>query len=129
IDRTGKALDRRISARIFEHIMSIRMAAGPSSSGAFANNIREFETLRDFFTSASLAAVVDLPFLFLFLGIIGFIGGPVAIVPIALVPIVLAASFFVQLPMRRAVERSYREAAQKHAVLIEAINGLDSIKA
>lgn len=129
IDRTGKALDRRISARIFEHILSIRMAAGPSSSGAFANNIREFETLRDFFTSASLAAVVDLPFLFLFLGVIAYIGGPVAIVPIALVPLVLAASFFVQLPMRRAVERSYREAAQKHAVLIEAINGLDSIKA
>ncbi len=129
IDRTGKALDRLISSRIFEHIMSIRMAAGPSSSGAFANNIREFETLRDFFTSASLAAVVDLPFLLLFLAVIWSIGGPVAIVPMVLVPLVLIVSAFVQIPMRRAVERSYREAAQKHATLVEAINGLDSIKA
>lgn len=129
IDRTGRSIDRRISARIFEHILSIRMAAGPSSSGAFANNIREFETLRDFFTSASLAAIVDLPFLILFIGVIAIIGGPVAIVPAALVPIVLAVSALVQIPMRRAVERSYRESAQKHATLIEALNGLDSIKA
>jgi ATP-binding cassette subfamily C protein LapB len=129
IDRAGKALDRRISSRIFEHILSIRMASGPASSGAFANNIREFETLRDFFTSASLAAVVDLPFLFAFLAVIWFIGGPVAIVPMVLVPIVLGFSALAQIPMRRAVERSYREGAQKHAVLIEAINGLDSIKA
>ncbi|GIK98364.1 MAG: ABC transporter [Alphaproteobacteria bacterium] len=129
LDRTGKTLDRRISGRIFEHIMSIRMASGPASSGAFANNIREFETLRDFFTSASLAAVVDLPFLFLFLGVIAMIGGPVAIVPAVLVPVVLVFSALVQIPMRRAVERNYRESAQKHATLIEALNGLDSIKA
>ncbi len=129
IDRTGKTLDRRISARIFEHILAIRMASGPSSSGAFASNIREFETLRDFFTSASLAAVVDLPFLFLFLVIIWFIGGPVALVPMVLVPVVLGVSALVQMPMRRAVERSYREGAQKHAILVETINGLDSIKA
>ncbi len=129
IDRTGKTLDRRISSRIFEHILAIRMASGPSSSGAFASNIREFETLRDFFTSASLAAVVDLPFLFLFLVVIWFIGGPVAIVPMALVPVVIAVSALAQIPMRRAVERGYREGAQKHAVLVETINGLDSIKA
>ena len=31
--------------------------------------------------------------------------------------------------MKRAVERSYRESAQKHATLVESINGLDMIKA
>jgi len=129
IDRTGKALDRKISGRIFEHILGIRMAAGPQSAGAFASNIREFETLRDFFTSASLAAVVDLPFLFLFIAMVWVVGGPVAVVPLTLVPIVLVVSLLIQMPMRRAVERSYRESAQKHATLVETINGLDSIKA
>ncbi len=129
LDRAGKQLDRNISARIFEQILTIRMASGPQSSGAFANNIREFETLRDFFTSASLAALVDLPFLFVFLAVIWYLGGPVVFVPLAIIPIVLLLSIFVQIPMRRAVERSYRESAQKHATLVETINGLDSIKA
>jgi ATP-binding cassette subfamily C protein LapB len=129
LDRAGKQLDRKISARIFEQILTIKMAAGPASSGAFASNIREFETLRDFFTSASLAAIVDLPFLFLFLLVIWYIGGPVVVVPAVVIPLVILVSIFVQIPMRKAVERSYRETAQKHATLVETINLLDSIKA
>ena len=88
LDRAGKDLDKKISARIFEQILSIKMAAGPASAGAFASNVREFETLRDFFTSASLAAVVDLPFLLFFLLVIWFIGGPVVLVPAIIIPMV-----------------------------------------
>ncbi|HUL06059.1 MAG TPA: ABC transporter transmembrane domain-containing protein, partial [Candidatus Acidoferrum sp.] len=129
LDRTGKELDKKISARIFEQILHVKMAAGPTSAGAFANNIREFETLRDFFTSASLSALVDLPFLLFFLAVIYWIAGPVVAVPAIIIPTVLLVSAFVQIPMRRAVERSYREGAQKHAALVETISGLDSIKA
>src|SRR5499433_2743252 len=70
LDRTGKELDKKISARIFEQILTVKMAAGPTSAGAFASNIREFETLRDFFTSASLSALIDMPFLLFFLFVI-----------------------------------------------------------
>jgi ATP-binding cassette subfamily C protein LapB len=129
LDRAGKDLDKKISAKIFEQILGIKMAAGPTSSGAFASNIREFETLRDFFTSASMAALVDMPFLVLFLLVIYLIGGPVVLVPAVIIPTVILLSIIVQIPMRRAVERSYRESAQKHATLVETINGLDSIKA
>ncbi|HEX6093182.1 MAG TPA: ABC transporter transmembrane domain-containing protein, partial [Dongiaceae bacterium] len=128
LDRVGKNLDRKLSARIFEHLLSIKLAASPMSSGAFANNIREFETLRDFFTSASLTALVDLPFLFLFMFVIFFLGGPVAWVPAIMVPVVVIVSILAQIPMRAAVERGYREASQKHAMLVETINGLDAVK-
>lgn len=128
LDRVGKNLDRKLSSRIFEHLLSIKLAASPMSSGAFANNIREFETLRDFFTSASLTALVDLPFLFLFLFVIAYLGGPVAWVPVLMVPTVVIVSILAQIPMRAAVERGYREAAQKHAMLVETINGLDAVK-
>ena len=128
LDRAGKELDKKISARIFEQILSVKMAAGPASAGAFASNVREFETLRDFFTSASMAAIVDMPFLLFFLVVIYIIGGPVVLVPATIIPVVILVSIFVQMPMRRAVERSYREGAQKHATLVETINGLDSIK-
>jgi ATP-binding cassette, subfamily C, bacterial LapB len=129
LDRAGKALDRKVSSSLFEHVLSIRMASGPQSAGAFASNIQSYETLRDFFTSATLSAVIDLPFVLVFLVIIYVIAGAVAIVPMLLVPLVIGVSFFVQIPMQKAVERSYREMAQKHAMLVETINGLDTIKA
>ena len=129
LDKAGKALDRKVSSAIFEHILSIKMAAGPQSSGAFASNVQQYETLRDFFTSASLSALIDLPFVLIFLAIIFFIAGPVVTVPAVLIPTVILVSILVQFPMKRAVERSYRETSQKHATLVEAINGLDMIKA
>ncbi|HKP22447.1 MAG TPA: type I secretion system permease/ATPase [Dongiaceae bacterium] len=129
LDKAGKALDRKVSSAIFEHILSIKMAAGPQSSGAFASNVQQYETLRDFFTSASLSALIDLPFVLIFLLIIFFIAGPVVWVPAVLIPLVILVSVLVQFPMKRAVERSYRETSQKHATLVESINGLDMIKA
>ena len=129
LDKAGKALDRKVSSAIFEHILSIKMAGGPQSSGAFASNVQQYETLRDFFTSASLSALIDLPFVLIFLVIIFFIAGPVVTVPAVLIPVVILVSILVQFPMKRAVERSYRETSQKHATLVEAINGLDMIKA
>lgn len=128
LDRTGKQLDRKISSRIFQHVMGIRMDSAPQSSGAFANSVQQFEPLRDFFTSASLAAIVDLPFLFLFVFVISLIAGPIALVPLVMIPIVIGVSMAVQIPMRRSAEKSYRQAAQKHAALVESITGLDTIK-
>ncbi|HEX9449382.1 MAG TPA: type I secretion system permease/ATPase [Dongiaceae bacterium] len=129
LDKSGKALDRKISSAIFEHILSIRMSAGPQSAGAFASNVQSYETLRDFFTSATLSAMIDLPFVVVFLAIIWLVAGPVVAVPAILIPVVILVSVLVQFPMKKAVERSYRESAQKHATLVESINGLDAIKA
>jgi ATP-binding cassette subfamily C protein LapB len=128
LDRSGTSLDRKISARIFQHVLGIRMDSAPQSSGAFANYVSQFEPLRDFFTSASLAAIVDLPFLFLFIFVISLIAGPIAVVPLIMIPVVIIVSLLVQVPMRKASEASYRQGAQKHAVLVESIAGLDSVK-
>ncbi len=129
VDTAGKAADVKIASRIFAQVLGIRMAAKPGSSGAFANNLREFETLRDFFTSATLVALIDLPFILLFVGIVWMIGGPIAIVPAIAIPVVLLTGLLVQLPLRHATQATFKEAAQKHGLLIECINGLEAIRA
>ncbi|MEL6964596.1 MAG: type I secretion system permease/ATPase [Pseudomonadota bacterium] len=129
VDTAGKAADVKIASRIFAQVLGIRMAAKPGSSGAFANNLREFETLRDFFTSATLVALIDLPFVILFVAIVWLIGGPIAIVPAIAIPIVLCTGLLVQWPLRHATQATFKEAAQKHGLLIECINGLETIRA
>lgn len=128
VDNAGKRADVLLSSRIFEHVLNIQVKARPQSAGAFANHLREFETLRDFFTSVTVTALVDLPFLGIFLAIIYLIGGPVVIIPAAAIPIVLIIGLFLQWPMRNAVAKTTEEASLKHGVIIETISSLDTVK-
>ncbi|KAF0142081.1 MAG: ATP-binding cassette subfamily C bacterial LapB [Rhodospirillaceae bacterium] len=77
-----------MSAHIFEQSTNVHMQARPVSAGVFANHLKEFETVRDFFTSAVIIALVDLPFILLFLVIIALVGGPVVWVPALAVQLV-----------------------------------------
>ncbi|MEQ8699556.1 MAG: type I secretion system permease/ATPase, partial [Bauldia litoralis] len=128
VDTAGRSADVIMGGMIFQQILGIRMSARPPSAGAFANQLREFETLRDFFTSATLVTLIDLPFVFLFIGIIFVIGGPVAFVPLAAVPIVIGCGLILQVPLTKIVSESAKESAQKHALLVESIVGLETIK-
>lgn len=129
VDTAGKNADVILASHIFEQIMGIRLEARPASAGAFANQLREFETLRDFFTSATIVAVVDLPFIFLFLAVIYFIGGPVVFVPLIAVPVVIIVGYLLQKPLAATVRATQKESAQKHALLVESIFGLETVKA
>ena len=128
LDVAGRRADVKISAALFEHIMGMTMTARPASAGVLANHMREFEGLRDFFTSATMTALIDLPFLFVFIVLIFVIAGPLAFVPLAGIPIILGAGFFMQGPLRAAVRKSMNESALKNALLFETISGLETIK-
>ena len=129
IDFAGKNADILLASRIFQHILGMQLANRPASAGGFANELREFETLREFFTSATLTTLIDLPFVLLFIAMIALIGGPLAWIPLAALPIVLAVGLVLQIPLDAIVKRAFREAAQRHAILIETLNGLETIKA
>ncbi|WP_343560014.1 type I secretion system permease/ATPase [Kiloniella sp. b19] len=130
VDVAGKNADVIIASRLLEQMMSMKLANKPPSTGAMANNLREFESLRDFFTSGTLVALIDLPFIFLFIAVIFFVAGPsIAIIPLAVVPIVIIVGMLLQLPLRKIVEKTLKESSQKHALLVETIDGLETIKA
>lgn len=129
IDFAGKNADVLLASRIFQQVLGMQLASRPASAGAFANELREFESLREFFTSATLTTLLDLPFVFLFIGMMAVIGGNLAWIPLAAVPVVVAVGLLLQIPLDRIVRRSFRESAQRHAILIETLSGLETIKA
>lgn len=128
IDVASKKSDILISSQIFSKVMGLRSEARPASVGAFANNLHEFEGFRDFFTSATLTAIIDLPFVVLFLLVIWFIGGPLALVPALTIPIVLLYGLMIQNPLRLAVNHTFQKSAQKNATLIESLSGIETVK-
>ena len=128
LENAGNRADILLASRIFEHVLGVRMAGRTASAGAFANHLREFETLRDFFTSSTLAALIDLPFALLFMLVVWQIGGPLAWIPAVAFPIVALIGFLIQIPLNRAVRRSFADATQKHGILVETLGGLETIK-
>ena len=128
VDSAGKSADVILASRLMHHLLGLRLDAKPDSTGSLANNLREFESLRDFFGSTTLLALVDLPFLFIFLAIIGLLGGPLVIIPLLAIPIVVCGGLLLQLPMQRTAEKGFKENMQKNALLVEIINGLETIK-
>lgn len=128
LDYAGRKADVVISAQLFEQILGMTMTSRPQSAGVLAANMKEFETLRDFFTSATMVALIDLPFVFLFIGFIWIIGGPVAFVPLAAVPLIIGMGLFLQKPLSKVIKESLHESALKNALLFETIIGLETIK-
>ena len=128
VDVAGRNSDILVASKLMSHILSIRMDHKPESTGALVNNVREFDALREFFSSTTLLALVDLPFLVLFIVIIFYIGGPVAIVPAVAAPIVILVGIIMQGPLKRAIEGGYKESTQKNALLVETVSGLETIK-
>jgi ATP-binding cassette subfamily C protein LapB len=129
VDRAGQRADKVMGRQIFDQLLDLQMRARKGSTGALANTLREFESLRDFFTSATLVAVVDLPFILIFIFVIFLIGGPLALVPAIAVPLVLLVGIAVQPVLARLAEQSFADGQSKQSVLVETVSGLETIKA
>ncbi len=128
IDVAGKKSDILISSKLFSKVMGIRMESKPPSVGAFARHLQEFESIREFFTSATVSALIDLPFAILFLIIIWLMAGDLVFVPMVGVVILMIHSALIQGPLRRSIEEGSRLASQKYANLIESLSGLETVK-
>lgn len=128
IDIAGKRSDIILSSTIFEKALGIKMEARPPSVGAFANDFHEFESFRDFLTSATLTTLIDLPFLLIFLSVIFTLGGNLVLIPLVILPLAILVGIAVQKPLKNTIQELFKHSAQKGATLIESLSSLDSIK-
>ena len=127
VDLAGRNADVVLSSKLIDKVLSMRMDAKPESTGALVNNLREFESLREFFSSTTFLACIDLPFLVLFFALLAFIGGPLVALPLIAVPVLLGVGVYLQMAARRSAEKSYRHNMQKNALLVEMVNGLETV--
>ncbi|OOF46295.1 type I secretion system permease/ATPase [Rodentibacter trehalosifermentans] len=128
-DIAGKKADLIISSALFRRVMALRLIDKPVSSGSYANNLRDFESVREFMTSASLLVLVDLPFLFLFVFVIYLVGGKLAIVPLIIIPTVILVGITVQPKLAARINESMRESSQRQGLIVEALDGIETLKA
>ncbi|HSC83370.1 MAG TPA: type I secretion system permease/ATPase [Pseudomonas sp.] len=129
LDLAGKKTDLIISASLFERIVGMAMKYRPARVGSFAQNIHEFQVLRDFLASLTLTTLIDLPFTFLVMLVIFWIGGYLVWIPLLAFPLALGLGWLLQKPLAETMERTMALSAERQSGLIETLSALDAIKA
>ena len=128
VDHAGAQIDRDIGEAVFERMLAMRLELKKGSTGALAGMMRELEALRDFFASATLTAIVDVPFIIITLVLVAIIGGKVVFVPAIMVPLVIMVGWLTHPALERLSARAMGEGLQKQSVLVETIGGLETVK-
>lgn len=128
VDVAGRNADVVLSSRLVQKVLTMRLDSKPESTGALVNNLREFESLREFFSSSTLLAFIDLPFLVIAMLLLAYIAGPLVILPLVAIPILIAVGIILQGSSKRTAEQGYKQNMQKNALLVELVNGLETLK-
>nr|WP_154220458.1 type I secretion system permease/ATPase [Pseudomonas gessardii] len=128
LDLAGKKTDLIISATLFERIVGMSMKYRPARVGSFAQNIHEFQSLRDFLASLTLTSLIDLPFTLLIFLVIAILGGHLVWIPMLAFPIALGIGYLLQKPLVATMERTMALASERQSSLIETLAGLDAVK-
>lgn len=129
IDLAGRRIDVVASRRIYDQLLNMKLSGKPPSGGVFANMLRDFESVREFLTSATVTGLVDLPFTLFFLFVIYLIGGPIAFMLGFLILFVIGFGMLLQWPLKVMVRKSVHSAEAKHGLLVETIGALETVKA
>ena len=129
LDYAARRIDISLSASILEKTLGMRLEHKPASVGSFAANLRSFEFLRDFTTSATLTGLIDIPFALIFVAVIAWIS-PIMLLPILFgIALLLVITMVVRPRLEKLTETSYAAGAQRNATLIETLSGLETLKA
>jgi ATP-binding cassette subfamily C protein LapB len=129
LDEAGKRIDIQLSALIMERVLGMQLVNRPAGAGSFAANLRAFESIRDFITSTTVTAFIDLPFAIIFLALIFWLGWMMALpLVIAMLGLIIYA-LLLQPRMQQLTETTYRATATRNATLIESLVGIETIKA
>ena len=128
LGKAGKKADLIMSNKIFDQLLNIRLSEKPSSTGQFVSRLQSFQSVRDFFTSATIATLVDIPFTLLFIAIIFYFGGPLGWISVGTVVLVLLLSWSMKNKIKAVVEKSAKEEQLKQTTLNESVAGLEIIK-
>ena len=129
LDIAGKKTDVVLSATLFERITGMSMKARPATIGGFAQSIHDFQGLREFLTAVTLTSLIDLPFSILMIVVIGLLGGWLVVIPLLAFPITAIFALVIQARLRDTVEKSLALGAERQALLIETLSGLETLKA
>ena len=129
VDREASEIDGEVSEYFFARMQSVRLDARPGGVGTIAAQLRGLEQVRSLMASASLFVLADLPFAILFIVMVWFIGGPVALVPIVTFVLAIVGAVIFSRLIRSDTAKAQISGNRKNGLLVESLAAAETVKA
>ncbi len=125
----GARLDNIVGIAIFHKIMFLPPAFTERATiGAQIARIKDFETIREFFTGPMALVLFELPFVIIFVITIAALAGPVAFVPIIMIACYVILGMIIMPLLRGSVSRAGRASSKKQELTVETLGGMRAVK-
>lgn len=128
LDQVGHDLDLKLSQKIFSRILAAPLAERKGQTGNLVARVSEFSIVRDFFASTTIVLIVDLAFLVLFVALIAYIAGWLAMVPLVAMAILAVLGFRLQRQVVRAAIEAQADYGLQQTLLVESVAGMETLK-
>ncbi len=128
IDEVSRRLDLKLSQKIFSRLLAAPLDSRKGHTGALAARVSEYATVRDFFASTTIVLMVDVFFLFVFVGVIAIIAGWLALVPLVIICAMAIAGWVLQKRVTAAAQDAQADAGLQQTLLVESLTGMETLK-
>ncbi len=129
LDSVSCAVDKAVSQQVFEHVLRLQLDTRPRSLGTLAAQVGGLDSVRQFFSSGVIFALVDIPFALLFIAFIAIIGGHIGWVYLLLLPVAATLGWITQKRLRRLLKEQMVRSNERQGLLVDVIQGAESIRA
>jgi ATP-binding cassette subfamily C protein/ATP-binding cassette subfamily C protein LapB len=125
----GARLDNIMGNNIFQHILSLPPGFTERATiGAQVARIKDFESVREFFTGPLASVFMELPFAIFYFAIIFMLGGVLALVPVIGSLMFVIGGLLVMPVVRKNVANGGRAASRRQEFLVETLGKMRAVK-
>lgn len=126
----GQQFDYGTSSSMFSHLMNARLYdINRIGIGEHLENIESLGTLKDFLAGQGFLVLLDLPFLFFFLGLITYLGGSVlGIASVFILSMFVISSLFLGKKLYQNLLEQQNVSDRKYNFLVEILNNYHTLK-
>jgi len=126
---TGNRIDAVLGSQVFEHLFKLPPRYfDHRPTGVLIARVHGVETIREFISGAAVTLCLDVPFLFIFLGIMIYYSWILTLVSIAALLIMVGMSLLVTPLLRERLNQQFLFGARNQAFLTEYVSGMETVK-
>jgi ATP-binding cassette, subfamily C, bacterial LapB len=121
MDNTGKRIELSVQALLMRRLLGMKMGPGERKPSEIFAAMRDFGSVREFFTSSTVGTIADLPFLIVFLALVASIGGNLVWVLIFGGILMIAPGFLMQKKMIELTASTQGASIKSAKLLYESV--------
>lgn len=130
LSHTTNRIDVELGAKLFRHLIHLPLSYFASRRvGESVNRVRELEHIREFITGQAMTVILDVVFALIFILVMWHYSAWLTLIVILSLPCYVLLTVAITPALRARVQEKSLRGAENQAFLVEAIHGIETIKA